>query len=404
MTHSNPTDNQLATALESLSTPRTAQPPIWQSALTHAKHEGTAPHSPAASDQTTSKSPTTRGRHPWALFNKPMGTRLAPIIATILLMVIGTAIILPSLGKARSSTRLYSSEASVNSALPASVSEREKSIESVVISSQIASQVRDTYSRKAPTSASAASDSPDRLVIRKISLDLAADDVRAAFQKAQLLINEGTGEYIEQSSMQGTDSTDPARQSASLTLRVASNRVSAVLPRLRELGNVVRETASGDDVTDQAIDLDARITNERRVEAELLSLLEARGKDSLADILALRSNINQVRETVERLVAQRDRLGKQAALATILINITAKKSGGEVTPVTPTLSDRFTKSMQRAWEDSLASLIDAAAFLIRTAIAGLPFWVLLLLVVIGIRRLWRWSSQRAADEPAPSLS
>lgn len=406
MTHTNPTDNELATALESLSSPRTAKSPIWQSALAHAKNEGTAPNSPTTSGRSSAKLPITRGRRLWTLLNNPMGKRLAPIFATVLVMTLVVGIMLPSLGRTRSSynsVAQISAPASSADALMTAEQSVSKALEVRPGSEHLSGAMQTKNAAVSASNNSNSTESLDRLVIRKIAMDLAVDDVRTAFQKAQLIVNEGTGEYIEQSSMQGADSTDTTRQSASLTLRIASNRVGTVLPRLRELGEVVRETASGDDVTDQAIDLDARITNERRVEAELLSLLETRGKDSLADILALRSNLNQVRESVERLVAQRDRLGKQASLATILVNISTKKSGGEVAPATNTLSDRFTKSMQHAWEDSLASLINAAAFLIRLVVAGLPFWVLILLAVIAIRRLWCWSSQRAADEPAPAM-
>ncbi|MFN0136983.1 MAG: hypothetical protein ACKVS9_12805, partial [Phycisphaerae bacterium] len=75
----------------------------------------------------------------------------------------------------------------------------------------------------------AASDAPPpnaaRHVIRKASLELRSPDVRALFAKVPLVLNEGLGEFVQDSSLTGTTE----RPEASLTLRVAADRLSAVL-------------------------------------------------------------------------------------------------------------------------------------------------------------------------------
>ena len=127
----------------------------------------------------------------------------------------------------------------------------------------------------------------DRHVIRKVTMELTSTDVAATFLKARQLVSEAGGEYIEQSSLAGEgDSTR-----ASLTLRVSASRLSDVLNELRKLGVVVSEEARGEDVTNQVVDLDARLRNERRVEQELLELLESRDDSPLEEILKLRAEI-----------------------------------------------------------------------------------------------------------------
>ena len=65
----------------------------------------------------------------------------------------------------------------------------------------------------------------DRQVIRKATIELRTDDVRATFLKAAQLISEANSEYTEASSLTG--SGDKAR--ANITLRVAVDRLSIVL-------------------------------------------------------------------------------------------------------------------------------------------------------------------------------
>src|SRR5262249_9818313 len=124
---------------------------------------------------------------------------------------------------------------------------------------------------QAPAAAAPSSDEP-RQVVRKSTLELESADIQATFAKVAHSLSEARGEYIENSSLTGQG--DSAR--ATITLRIAADRLSAALNDLRQLGKVLSDATTGEDVTSQAVDLDARIRNEERVEAELLQLLEKR--------------------------------------------------------------------------------------------------------------------------------
>jgi predicted house-cleaning noncanonical NTP pyrophosphatase (MazG superfamily) len=238
----------------------------------------------------------------------------------------------------------------------------------------------------------------DRHVIRKAQIDIrTTDNVRIAFMKAQQVISEAGGEYIENAALTG----EGDRTVATITLRVAAARLSEVLGRLRELGVAVSESATGEDVTDRIVDLEARLRNEQRVEEELLELLQSRQDASLADVLQLRTHIASVREEIERLIAQRDRLGRLVALATILVSIQPAAA-----PIEPPAADGigayFAESITKAWNTSLRVLVDTAAFLVRMLVGGIVWWVLLIIVVLGLRAAWNKHARAAAAEPAPT--
>jgi hypothetical protein len=93
-----------------------------------------------------------------------------------------------------------------------------------------------------------------RSVIRKSSIDLKVADIRAVFSKIALIPSQAQGEYTESADLSGS----PTPTGASIVLRVRADRLSAVLNELRAFGEVTTESSKGEDVTDQAVDLDAR--------------------------------------------------------------------------------------------------------------------------------------------------
>lgn len=237
----------------------------------------------------------------------------------------------------------------------------------------------------------------DRSIVRKATVELKTHDVRAAFAKAGQVPSAARGEYIEQSSLTGTG----PQMEASMTLRVEAARLSAVLTELAGLAEVASQSSGGEDVTDQVVDVEARLRNEQRVETELLTLMQSRKDAPLKDILELRDSLSNVRERIERLTAQRDRYARLVSLATILVII--RPDTAAPAPLPEGIADYFKKQVTRAWDSALGFLADSVAFLISVVVGGAMIWVLLsLLIAIGL--VWRRHSLRSrGQERAPPL-
>ncbi len=234
----------------------------------------------------------------------------------------------------------------------------------------------------------------DRFVIRKSTLDLTAAEPRVTFAKVNLVLNEALGEYVETSSLTG-DGT-----SATITLRVAAGRLSEVLNQLRTLGKVTSETSSGQDVTEKAVDLDARVRNEQRIEKELLELIDKRPDAPLKDLLEIRAQLASVRNEIESLIGQRERLGRLVSLATVLVTIRQQDAPKPVEKAEG-IGDYFKASIERSWHVSLLALADTAAFLVRAFVGGLVWWVIAIVAVTAAWRMSKRSHAKRATEPAP---
>lgn len=230
----------------------------------------------------------------------------------------------------------------------------------------------------------------ERFVVHKASIDLAAAEVRGTFAKAGLVVNEALGEYIETSSVNG----EGAAATATATLRVTAGRLSEVLNALRQLGKVVAEHTSGQDVTETVVDLEARIRNEQRIERELLAMIDKRPDAPLRDVMAIRAELTTVRSQIESLMGQRQRIGRTVSLATVVVTIRTTEEGKNEP------ESYLAVRMEQAWTRALRSLVDTAAWIVNVIVGGAVVWLGLGgVAVVGWRMARKAQRQRVGAPP-----
>lgn len=219
-----------------------------------------------------------------------------------------------------------------------------------------------------------------RFVIQNGTVELLSSDVSAAFMKVQQLIRAEAGEFIENSSLSG----DAQNAQANLTLRVTANRLDDVLNELRKIGRVESEQLGGRDVTTEVVDVDARLRNEKRVEVELLELLESRKDSPLAELMQLRDALKNVRYSIESLVGRRDALSRMVSLATLLVII--RTNVMPEAPAPDSYWSYFGREMNSAWTAAIRFLADALATILRILVGGLPFWIGLVVLYVILQK------------------
>src|SRR5690606_20931288 len=124
------------------------------------------------------------------------------------------------------------------------------------------------------------------------------------------------------------------------------------------------------DVTAQVVDLEARLRNEQRVEAELLELLAGREDAPLKEVMELRTHLSQVRQEIERLTAQRDRLSGLVAMATVLV-ILREPDAAPDDAALQSIWDHFRTAVADAWGGGLRLLADTVAVILHVLVGGL---------------------------------
>ncbi len=220
-------------------------------------------------------------------------------------------------------------------------------------------------------------------IIRTATLRLIAKDFGSARENVEGLITRANG-FVDRMTVTGEASI---QRQLTGRLRVPGDRLAETLSRLRQLGAVVEDTQGSDDVTDQMVDLDARITNARATEKRLAEILQNR-TGRLSDVLEVERELARVRLDIERLDAEKTNLARRVSYATIDLTITEERKTAE-SPLT--LGTRI----RLAALDGIESVQDTLLGLVLLALRAGPslvFWgVILIGGWIGTRRFFRTS-------------
>jgi Domain of unknown function (DUF4349)/Putative zinc-finger len=154
------------------------------------------------------------------------------------------------------------------------------------------------------------------MVVRTAKLTILANDFDAVRPEVDRILREFSG-FVGQLDVSGTRG---ASRSLRATLRVPAERLDAALTALKRLGQVVEESQGGDDVTEQVVDLEARLSNARSTEKRLSDLLQKR-TGNLADVLAAEREIARVRGEIERFDTERKNIARRVTYATLTRSI-----------------------------------------------------------------------------------
>jgi hypothetical protein len=161
-----------------------------------------------------------------------------------------------------------------------------------------------------------------RMVIRTASMTVRVDQPEAHAAQVLALAKEVGGFVVDSSSNGGE-----GWESVGATLRVPASQFDATLARLRGLGTVTHEQIHGQDVTDEYVDLGARVANQRRLEQRLLALMD--GATSVKDALEVEKELARVRGEIERAEGRRKGIEDRVSLSTITVTLssTAREPG-----------------------------------------------------------------------------
>jgi hypothetical protein len=159
----------------------------------------------------------------------------------------------------------------------------------------------------------------ERLIIRNASLNLIVSDTATALDEINALAKELGGYIVESNLYQYQEGLQ-----ASVTLRVPADRLDDALDRVRALATEVRrENISGQDVTDQYVDLQSRLRYLEATEKRLLEFLEAAEDTEAA--MTVYQQLQMIQADIEQVKGRIQYLEQSAAMATISIELTPDK-------------------------------------------------------------------------------
>ncbi len=219
-------------------------------------------------------------------------------------------------------------------------------------------------------------------IVRNGNIELVVEDVSAAGEQIEGLV-EGLGGYVVSSRFWDNGSDLMGYYS----VRVPDESFEAAMDALGNLAVEVKsESSDSYDVTQEYIDLDARLRNAEATESQYLTLLEKAA--SVQDTLEIYQALSQVRSTIEQLKGRIQYLETITSTSLINIYLEPEKSNE------PLISGDW--SLGDAFKDVIRGVVTFGQWLV-TALMWVaifsPIWGGLLIWFI----IWRRKRQQAAS-------
>lgn len=241
----------------------------------------------------------------------------------------------------------------------------------------------------------AATFAAERKIIRNCDLTLETDSPSDGHRKITS-IAEQHGGFVVTSEFKHNDGVGQTKPTQTVTVvaRVPASQFGSALEQIRSAGNcVVQEKVSGQDVSEEYLDLEARIRTKKALEAQFLEIMKQARK--VSDALEVQSQLADVRTEIERLEGKRRFLENQSALSTITVTLQMPQ------PIIAATTSGFGSSIKRSFGDAVDVAASIILFLIQAVIVLAPIAVLLGLPAwLG----WRTVRRRVVGrkvEPAP---
>jgi hypothetical protein len=209
----------------------------------------------------------------------------------------------------------------------------------------------------------------DRHILYRASINLQVKSFADTESEITALVKAASG-FVSQFS---EDRSSGAQRGGRWTVRLPVASFSSFLDSVAQLGVADRREVQSQDVTEEYVDLEARLKNKQALESRLLDLVANRS-DHIKDVIALETELGRVREEIERLQGRLRYLKDRVSLTTIEITAYERL---DYQPPEATFSARIVSTFGK----SLDILRQAAESIALALIAFLP-WAMVLATIL----------------------
>lgn len=211
----------------------------------------------------------------------------------------------------------------------------------------------------------------DRKIIRDAELTLEVG-APADVQRKITSIAELLGGFVVTSESKIRQIGDAKQELAvDLVIRVPATQFGTALDQIRGAASrVIIEKVTGQDVTEEFIDIEARVKTQKALEGQFLEIMKRASK--VEDALEVQRQIAEVRTGIEKLEGRKRFLENRASLSTITVHL-----------LSPTAIAVNTSGFGRNIREAVVDSVDIATAivlgLIRFVIVLIPIFILIIL-------------------------
>ena len=204
----------------------------------------------------------------------------------------------------------------------------------------------------------------DRKIIRNGQLGIEADKPEEIQQRISG-IAQSKGGFVVASQQSSSDPLVSVRDVVEMSVRVPADKFAEAVAEIKSgPGRILSETIKGEDVTEEFIDIDARLRAKKALEQQFMEIMKR--ANTVDDALSVQSQLADVRSEIEKIEGRRRFIENQASLSTITIRIQAPTV---FAAETAGFFDRLSDSFGRGFEVALNFILGLVTFVV----GALPF-------------------------------
>ena len=171
-----------------------------------------------------------------------------------------------------------------------------------------------------------------------LSVRIGEREFQDKFQQANALAARFGG-FVAATS---TEETEGRIASGTVTLRVPSDKFEEAIAALKELGEVSAEDKSGQDVSAEFVDLEARLRHAKTQEAFYLRLIDR--ATQISEMIQIQQQLSQIQLQIEEIQGRLKFLEDQTSFSTINVRVFEPDAGP------PPARGALLDALVRAWE------------------------------------------------------
>ncbi|CEH31643.1 hypothetical protein AM501_03165 [Aneurinibacillus migulanus] len=216
------------------------------------------------------------------------------------------------------------------------------------------------------------------MMVYQAELGLNVKDFATSQKSLTQLVEKMNGYIVEASSY--NQGEGDSLLNGDFRIRIPNTKFNTFLEETEKLAlKVTNRTIQGRDVTEEYIDLEARLASKQVLEKQLLGFMKNAQKTS--DLLQIAQDVNKVQTEIEQLKGKMKYLKNQSDFATITIHMTESKA------VLPSLSDNPVSTWDKTKQqfmNSIKFMVDSASALFVVIVGTSPLLLFIGAIVAGI--------------------
>lgn len=215
----------------------------------------------------------------------------------------------------------------------------------------------------------------NRLIIRSGTLSIETNNFDESVKKISVAVLNFQGVISNSSSEMNAG----GKKQGSVSVRIPSDKFDAFISEINETGRVMSQNISGNDVTEEYIDLDARQKTQRELERRLLELLSQKTA-GLSDVVQVEQKLSGVRENIEKTEGRMKFLKDQSEFSTLTVNLF------EPSMLQTSSGGGFFYEIEEGFKKGLEGFTEILSSLVTFVIAFSPVIIFLLLFIYLLKK------------------